>query len=501
MELMSGEAARIRLDLPPRAGMRLFGDDRLARLAAGGDRHALGAIYRRHHQELYRYCRAILRDPDDAEDALQATMAKVASALPGETREIALRPWLFRIAHNEAISILRARRPTVELDDEQPSLGADVERHAEERDRLRRLVVDLDQLPERQRGALIMRELSGSSFEDVGAAFAITPAAAKQAVYEARVALQQMAEGREMDCDLVRQTISDGDRRTLRGRRLRAHLKDCDGCADFAAAIDHRRADLAALAPPIALPAALAALQAALGAGSTGTVAGGSAATGSVAGIGAALSGSAAVKSAAVLIAAAAIGGGAAEVGGLVDLGGSGDRSDRGASAVPASADQPAGASGSAAGAGSGAPAAQGSTRADASGSPNAGAGRDGQRRHGGNAGHGHANHGGPPAHAAQGAPAASPSPPGHAGTAPGQQQTSSSGQGQALGHGGASAAPQSTSHANPQAQVNSSSPSHSQAGSAAHGGGSSTAPGPTGAVVPTPRGNARGQTTDSEPE
>src|SRR4051794_23163580 len=75
------------------------------------------AVYERHHQALYRYCRSILRHEQDAQDALQSTMARALSALQDERREIELRPWLFRIAHNEAISILRRRRVTAELDD------------------------------------------------------------------------------------------------------------------------------------------------------------------------------------------------------------------------------------------------------------------------------------------------------------------------------------------------------------------------------------------------
>src|SRR3954471_13785030 len=108
MDAITGEAARVPVDEVPRIGLGLFGDDRFARLAAAGDERALAAIYRRHHQDIYRYCRAILHDADEAEDALQATMVKAVSALPGETRSIALKPWLFRVAHNEAISILRA---------------------------------------------------------------------------------------------------------------------------------------------------------------------------------------------------------------------------------------------------------------------------------------------------------------------------------------------------------------------------------------------------------
>src|SRR3954449_12122723 len=82
--------------------------------AARGD---FAAVYERHHQALYRYCRSILRHEQDAQDALQNTMARAISALQDERREIELRPWLFRIAHNEAISILRRRRATAELDD------------------------------------------------------------------------------------------------------------------------------------------------------------------------------------------------------------------------------------------------------------------------------------------------------------------------------------------------------------------------------------------------
>src|SRR5436190_23975158 len=78
--------------------------------AVRDDDAALAAMYERHHQALYRYCRSILRNDEDARDALQSTMAKALAALRDEQRDFELRPWLFRIAHNEAISLLRLRR-------------------------------------------------------------------------------------------------------------------------------------------------------------------------------------------------------------------------------------------------------------------------------------------------------------------------------------------------------------------------------------------------------
>src|SRR5688500_4757096 len=112
-------------------------ETRLARAAARGDQRAFAGIYHRYHQELYRYCRAILGDAHEAQDALQSTMASALRSLPGEKRAIELRPWLYRVAHNEAVSILRRRRPLDETEDGMTSHepGADVA--FESRERLR----------------------------------------------------------------------------------------------------------------------------------------------------------------------------------------------------------------------------------------------------------------------------------------------------------------------------------------------------------------------------
>ncbi|MGH2987666.1 MAG: RNA polymerase sigma factor, partial [Solirubrobacterales bacterium] len=79
---------------------RLLGDERLARLAAAGDERAFAAIYRRYGHDLLRYCQAILGNAEDAADAVQNTMVSALRALPGEARDVALKPWLYRVAHN-----------------------------------------------------------------------------------------------------------------------------------------------------------------------------------------------------------------------------------------------------------------------------------------------------------------------------------------------------------------------------------------------------------------
>ncbi|MBW3607384.1 MAG: sigma-70 family RNA polymerase sigma factor, partial [Actinobacteria bacterium] len=203
----------------------------------------------------------------DAADALQNTMLKALRALPGETRQIALKAWLYRIAHNESISLLRARRPDSDLDAAAHVGDPRTENLAESRERLRDLTADLSELTEKQRASLLMRELGGLEFSDVAGALQVTASAAKQSVYEARCVLQALEEGRAMDCDLVRRTLSDGDRRTLRAMKLRGHLRACAGCRDFEHALHRRPAQLAALAPPLPLAMAASILHGLLGAG------------------------------------------------------------------------------------------------------------------------------------------------------------------------------------------------------------------------------------------
>src|SRR2546423_2372191 len=90
--------------------LTVLGDERLAKLVTEGNERAFAALYARYHQPLYRYCHSMVRHDADAQDALQSTFTAALSALRREQRDAPLRPWLFRIAHNESISLVRRRR-------------------------------------------------------------------------------------------------------------------------------------------------------------------------------------------------------------------------------------------------------------------------------------------------------------------------------------------------------------------------------------------------------
>jgi len=270
------------------------------------------AIFERYHQALYRFCLSILGNAEDAREALQNTMVKALRALPGEEREIDLKPWLYRVARNESIDMLRRRRDRVELDPEAAGAGGGPAEEAESRERLRALLADLGDLPERQRAALVMRELGGLEFAEIGDAFDTSASVARQTVYEARLSLQQLKAGREMSCEKVRWELSGEDGRVTRRRDIQAHLRDCAECRAFRDAIGERRRDLAALAP---LPAAASAglLHAVLG-GKAGAAATGGA-------VGKLAATSTLVKSVATLAVVAAVAVPAADRGGLIHTG------------------------------------------------------------------------------------------------------------------------------------------------------------------------------------
>jgi RNA polymerase sigma factor (sigma-70 family) len=299
----------------------LLSDDRLAAQSTRGDSRAFAELYRRHHQRLYRYCLTLLRDPEDAADMLQTTMAKALSALERGERVKGVRPWLFRIAHNAAIDLVRSRRPQAALEAleeiESSALTApSAASQAQSRAEVAETVADIRGLPRRQQSALVMRELAALSYAEIAGALDTSPLAARQLVHQARSALHDTRSGREMDCEVVRQTLGERDGKRPRDRRVRAHLAFRHGCASSGDSIQERSAALTAFAPPLAPVAASEILGRLLGGGSTS-----SAGLGGGGGLAAGVAKLVGAPGVAKLAGAAAVAATAAAAGGAVGVG------------------------------------------------------------------------------------------------------------------------------------------------------------------------------------
>src|SRR4051794_26385820 len=243
------------------APLQLLGDERLAQMAAAGDRRAFEVLFERHRRGLQRSARSIVGNEHDAQDVLQSAALKAFVGLAGRSSGAPLRPWLYRIASNEAITVLRRRRarPADELGDFVPDAGGGPEDLLILREDLRHLLEDLEHISDRQRSALLMRQALGLDYDEIGRRLDTSPLAARQCVFSARRALRRSADGREASCAMVRGTIAEDDGRALRAAPIRAHLRMCPECR---AAQPRARRRVAALFPaaPSGLVAALRAL-------------------------------------------------------------------------------------------------------------------------------------------------------------------------------------------------------------------------------------------------
>jgi RNA polymerase sigma factor (sigma-70 family) len=179
-----------RLFLGP--ALRMQPDRRLVSLVRDGYESAFEEIVRRYGRPLGRYAAAIVPS-HRAEDVTQDAFSKALLALRGTRQEIELRPWLYRIVRNTALSDLRDQPPAAaELHEGIDGVETPVEA-AERRAEMADLLDRLRALPDPQRTAIVMRELEGLSHEEIAAHLGVTGNAARQTIYRARRALRDGA--------------------------------------------------------------------------------------------------------------------------------------------------------------------------------------------------------------------------------------------------------------------------------------------------------------------
>ena len=293
--------------------LRLASDDRLVELVRGGSEPAFETIYDRHHRGILAFCRHMVGTQEEAEDAVQHTFMAAYREICGTAKRIQLRPWLYTIARNRCLSVLRARRERPLDDADEPAtehLAAVVQRRQDLRDVLR----DLHELPEEQRAALVLAEAGGVPHEEIAQVLDVPREKVKALVFQARSSLIASKEARETSCAAIREQLSELKGGALRRNELRRHLKDCPGCRDFRTALQTQRRLLAVALPVVP---SLALKQAVLGGTvGTGTAAAGVAGGGATAGVaGGSLAGGGASLTAKVLVVAAVAGGGATAAG------------------------------------------------------------------------------------------------------------------------------------------------------------------------------------------
>jgi RNA polymerase sigma factor (sigma-70 family) len=309
----------------PKRLLALRSDARLVALARAGDDTAFEVLYERHVPGVLSFCRHLLRSQEEAEDAVQQAFVSAHGALLRGTREIAFKPWLYTIARNRSLSMLRARH---EQPAELPELStAGLNEQVQRRSDLRELVADLQKLPEQQRSALVLSELGDLSHEEIAAVIGYQPQAVKGLVFRARATLAERRDARAADCHDIRVELAAAKGGALRRGRLRYHLESCPGCVAYLEEVRRQRRLLGValpVVPTLALRDSVMA-SAGIGAGAAGAVGSAGAGVG-----GAATAGGAAAAGGAATVGAPLLGGTLAKVAvvGALAVGGAGVASE-----------------------------------------------------------------------------------------------------------------------------------------------------------------------------
>lgn len=178
----------------------------LSRLRAD-DGAAFEQLVRENGPRMLALARRLLRNEEDARDAVQEAFASAVRGLPGFAGHSKLSTWLSRITANCALMRLRSRkrRHEISVEDllprwqpdghpaELPLAWSDPGPQAAERVERQQLVrAAIDRLPETSRNVLLLRDIEGLDTADVAELLGVTPNAVKIRLHRARQALRQV---------------------------------------------------------------------------------------------------------------------------------------------------------------------------------------------------------------------------------------------------------------------------------------------------------------------
>jgi len=170
-----------------------------------GNKAEFAKLVNQYSNSVYRIALKILSDPSDAEDVLQETFIKAFRALPGFEGRSSISTWLFRIATNEALMLVRKRKPEFVLVDE-PDAPDEEENSGqvqitdwccmpeaelmsdESRRHLEEAVQDLTPA---LRAVFVLRDMEGLSIKETAEALDVSEQVVKTRLLRARLRLRE----------------------------------------------------------------------------------------------------------------------------------------------------------------------------------------------------------------------------------------------------------------------------------------------------------------------
>jgi len=224
-------------------------DHELVSAVRRGEESAFEELFSRYRRPIRAYVSGILADADRAEDITQEVFISALRRLRNTERPISFKPWIYQIAKNACIDELRRTRRRLEVPLEQgpDSLGGESdllsrdpgpERAVESKQQLEDLRGALRGVSELHHRILVLRELEGLSYSEIGALLGMSRPVVESTLFRARRRLaeeyEELISGRR--CERTRALIDGSEGQTPRRigvrerRRLERHLAHCRPC-------------------------------------------------------------------------------------------------------------------------------------------------------------------------------------------------------------------------------------------------------------------------------
>jgi RNA polymerase sigma-70 factor (ECF subfamily) len=169
-------------------------DELLLEEVRKGNTEAFAALYRRYRAPLFAFCSRLTGNREHAEDAVHESFLALSRSADSIRSPGAFRTWLFRVARNESLMILRQNKRTVPLPEEE--IGSPWEQETpltllEARDGAARIEYALLRLKPEYREVLLLREFEDLSYAEIAEITGSTGSAVKARIFKARKALAE----------------------------------------------------------------------------------------------------------------------------------------------------------------------------------------------------------------------------------------------------------------------------------------------------------------------
>ena len=167
-------------------------DARLTKAAQAGDRRALEELLRRHQDQIYAICRRLAGNDADGQDATQEALSAIVRGLPRFGGKAKFSTWAYRVATNAALDELRRRSrrpvPSAADRDDGPAAASTADDPASVAVRLD-LDAALAQLPEEFRAPVVLRDMAGCDYAEIGKILRIPPGTVRSRIARGRARL------------------------------------------------------------------------------------------------------------------------------------------------------------------------------------------------------------------------------------------------------------------------------------------------------------------------